>query len=415
MKIEDLQIDPELRDLLPPLSKDEYKDLENSILKYGVQDAIKVWTDEQTDKTYVVDGHNRYNICKKHKIPIEYWQIQELGTAKYSTKQDVIKYMLDTQLGRRNLTPAQRYAIASKYKSLFEEKAKHNMSDGGKGLTNLSKVNTRKQMAKAVGVSEGSIAKLDKIYQSDNNEVKKNVMSGETSIDAGFKQIVNKTAKIKSGDKIDQFSNTNDCDQAISELDQKEKQIKEEKQELYLIRQKLYDESPDDDLRCEVEEVGQNEESYFNWEHEFVFYIVKGNNRKEVERLNQYTIQDAKSINEWIDIAVRKHNLSNKEKTILASKIFETRQMALEKEKKKEEQKEKFYKKLDEQDNERNATLNQILEIVKIMHTNPSIKEIISAGYKALAKKYHPDIIHDDGKHMQTINEAKAALDRLIG
>jgi ParB-like chromosome segregation protein Spo0J len=415
LKIEDLQIDPELRDLLPPLSKDEYKDLENSILKYGVQDAIKVWTDEQTDKTYVVDGHNRYNICKKHKIPIEYWQIQELGTAKYSTKQDVIKYMLDTQLGRRNLTPAQRYAIASKYKSLFEEKAKHNMSDGGKGLTNLSKVNTRKQMAKAVGVSEGSIAKLDKIYQSDNNEVKKNVMSGETSIDAGFKQIVNKTAKIKSGDKIDQFSNTNDCDQAISELDQKEKQIKEEKQELYLIRQKLYDESPDDDLRCEVEEVGQNEESYFNWEHEFVFYIVKGNNRKEVERLNQYTIQDAKSINEWIDIAVRKHNLSNKEKTILASKIFETRQMALEKEKKKEEQKEKFYKKLDEQDNERNATLNQILEIVKIMHTNPSIKEIISAGYKALAKKYHPDIIHDDGKHMQTINEAKAALDRLIG
>lgn len=399
MKIEDLQIDPELRDLLPPLSKDEYKELEESILKHGMQDAIKIWTDEATDKTYIVDGHNRYSICKKHNIDFAHWQICELSSSTYPTKKDIIKFMLDTQLGRRNLTPAQKYAIASKYKSLFEKQAKKNMSDGGKGLTNLSKVNTRKQMAKAVGVSEGSIAKLDKIYESDNDEVKKKVLAGEESIDKGFKQVVNKTAKPNSENRAAQFSDTDDCDAAITELEQKEKQLREEKQKIYILRQDLYDATPNDDLHCEVEEL--NESSILD--HKFVFYFVKAKNKKLIFEVNSCPIEKTENMLQWIDL----YRIRGKEKDILLSKYFQVQKSFLEKQKIKEQSQ---Y----QQATNQQILSNQFLSVLKAVKGNPLVKEIIGTGYKALAKKYHPDVTKDDGKQMQTINEAKDALDKLI-
>lgn len=59
----ELKIDPELRDLLPPLSDEEKKKLEDSLLKLGYKGApIYTW------HGYIVDGHNRYELCKKHNI-----------------------------------------------------------------------------------------------------------------------------------------------------------------------------------------------------------------------------------------------------------------------------------------------------------------------------------------------------------
>ena len=41
------------------------------------------------------------------------------------------KWMLDIQLGRRNLTPIQRIAVAEKYRPIYEKQAKENQSLGG--------------------------------------------------------------------------------------------------------------------------------------------------------------------------------------------------------------------------------------------------------------------------------------------
>lgn len=69
---------------------------------------------------FIVDGHNRYSICKKHNI--EY----VVGTLGYETKDEVMEWMLDIQLGRRNLSPIQRIAVAEKYRSIYERQAKEN-------------------------------------------------------------------------------------------------------------------------------------------------------------------------------------------------------------------------------------------------------------------------------------------------
>lgn len=39
--------------------------------------------------------------------------------------------MLDIQLGRRNLSPIQRIAVAEKYRPIYEKMAKENLSTGG--------------------------------------------------------------------------------------------------------------------------------------------------------------------------------------------------------------------------------------------------------------------------------------------
>lgn len=57
------------------------------------------------------------------------------------TKEEVMEWMLDIQLGRRNLSPIQRIAVAEKYRPIYERQAQQNLKEGGRkgGLANSSK------------------------------------------------------------------------------------------------------------------------------------------------------------------------------------------------------------------------------------------------------------------------------------
>jgi hypothetical protein len=61
------RIDPEFRDLIPPLSAEEQKQLETSILEDGVRDALVVWQ-QDGKQPILVEGHHRWGIIQKHKI-----------------------------------------------------------------------------------------------------------------------------------------------------------------------------------------------------------------------------------------------------------------------------------------------------------------------------------------------------------
>ena len=153
LKLDDLVVDKEFDGILPVLTLEEFERLEQSILKNGMLDPIKVWEEPGTGRYIIIDGHNRYRILKKHNIGLKYWEDYKIMYADELPDRDAVKqWMLEQQLGRRNLSETERYEIVQKFKSVFEKKAKDNQSSGGKGLSNLSKVNTRKEMAKAVGV-----------------------------------------------------------------------------------------------------------------------------------------------------------------------------------------------------------------------------------------------------------------------
>lgn len=206
MEQKELKIDPELRDLLPPLTDDEYKQLEKNIVENGFDKNFPImeW------HGFIVDGHNRYSICKKHNIAYV------VGTLGYETKDEVMEWMLDIQLGRRNLSPIQRIAVAEKYRPIYERQAKENLrqASGGdrrsedfkknQGSQNSSKVenkiDVRAKLAQTASVSTDTYSKGKKILDSDNEELKKEVLSGEKSINAAYKVLQDEKKKEQSYD-----------------------------------------------------------------------------------------------------------------------------------------------------------------------------------------------------------------------
>lgn len=90
-----LKIDPEFRDLIPPLSDAEFKQLEANLLEDGCRDALVIW--EGT----LVDGHNRYRICTEHELPFQTVEKQ------FNSREDAIIWICKNQIGRRNATTEQ--------------------------------------------------------------------------------------------------------------------------------------------------------------------------------------------------------------------------------------------------------------------------------------------------------------------
>lgn len=132
-----------------------------------------------------------------------------LITLAYETKEEVMEWMLDIQLGRRNLSPIQRIAITEKYRPIYERQVLINkqnaMSEARKNNENNrneqfsqnssttvskeNKIDVRAKLAETAGVSTDTYSKGKKILDSDNEEVKNAVLSGEISINAGYNKI----------------------------------------------------------------------------------------------------------------------------------------------------------------------------------------------------------------------------------
>jgi len=176
-----LTINPELRDLLPPLSSDKIVGLEADILRDGCTDPLIVWGE------VLVDGHHRYAICMKHDVP---FKIQQKDFASLI---DVKIWMCDRQGNRRNLTLYQRGVVALKMKPVLAEKAKQNQKQskghGKKGLSNLTNLNTRYQLSEKFKISAGTLHMVEFLEFHASEEIKQNLHGDRTSINREYKRL----------------------------------------------------------------------------------------------------------------------------------------------------------------------------------------------------------------------------------
>jgi pimeloyl-ACP methyl ester carboxylesterase len=97
----DLVVNEELKAYIDPLTADEHDALERSILAEGCRDALVLWGD------MLVDGHNRYGICRQHGLPF-----QTVQSTRFQSLEDVHLWMIDQHLGRRSLSDYQRGVLA---------------------------------------------------------------------------------------------------------------------------------------------------------------------------------------------------------------------------------------------------------------------------------------------------------------
>lgn len=125
----ELRVDPEFEGKIPPLTDEEFQQLESNILADGIViNPIIVWNG------VIVDGHNRFRIVERHP-EIQYTTHEKQFDDRFA----VIAWICKNQLGRRNLTPEQKkYLIGKQYEA---EKASHGAKDGFRGNqhTNLVK------------------------------------------------------------------------------------------------------------------------------------------------------------------------------------------------------------------------------------------------------------------------------------
>ena len=99
-----LKIDPEFQSQIPPLTDDEYNQLEENILKEGkLLSPLIVWNNT------LVDGHNRYEIVQEH--PEISFSTMPLP---FESREEVLAWICKNQLGRRNLTPEQKKFLIGK-------------------------------------------------------------------------------------------------------------------------------------------------------------------------------------------------------------------------------------------------------------------------------------------------------------
>ncbi len=223
---QNIQILEELRGFIPSPTDDELNQLEQNIIKNGCKDALLLWETTQgvVDDTslnpnapayILVDGHNRYHICSARNISFN------VQLMPFTSLKEVKDYMIDLQLGRRNLTPQQtsyfrglRYNLEKTEKGKYDrndhksQSGTYDENDGRKhnsqnGTYDKNSLSTSEKLAKEYKVGRNTIirdaefaAGLDKLDSSLKNAV----LSGEIKIG---KADIQKLAKAKGTELID--------------------------------------------------------------------------------------------------------------------------------------------------------------------------------------------------------------------
>lgn len=183
-----LKIKEEFKKLIPPLTVEEFKQLETNCLEEGIRDAIVTWNG------YIIDGHNRYKIASDWNLT--YKTIEK----KFDSEQDVIEWMILNQFGRRNLSNYQRSLLALQLENVFKAKAKENLGKNQYSSPQKSAetkpIETRQELAKIANVSHDTITKVKTIEQKATPEIKEKLTTGEISINQAY-QDIKKEEKIK--------------------------------------------------------------------------------------------------------------------------------------------------------------------------------------------------------------------------
>lgn len=183
----DIVVNEELKAYIDPLTPEEYEALEASILAEGCRDALVLWGD------VLVDGHNRYGICRKHGLPF-----QTVQNTRFQSMEDVHLWMIDQHLGRRSLSDFQRGVLALRKREIVAERRTQAKaakaaaaeqaivaSDVAAAVaTAVPALDTREALAKAARISSSQVLMIEKIQKQAAAEVVAAVKAGEISINA---------------------------------------------------------------------------------------------------------------------------------------------------------------------------------------------------------------------------------------
>lgn len=180
-----MQIKDEFKKLIPALSVEEFKQLEQNCLAEGIREKIITWNG------FIIDGHNRFEIATKHKLKFE------TESKEFNSEVDAKIWMVNNQFGRRNLQDFVKGELMKTLEELEKEKGfevyKETVGRPKKEslsiIDNDLKHNTRKIVADKLGWSTGKKAQFDVVTKKAPEEVKAKLRTGEVSINQAYQEI----------------------------------------------------------------------------------------------------------------------------------------------------------------------------------------------------------------------------------
>ena len=184
-----MEILKELEVLIPPLTSEEFKQLERNILEEGIRDPLVTWNG------ILVDGHNRYRIANEYDI--DFVTVEK----EFADMNAVKEWMVNNQLGRRNLPEFVRGELLSYVRDLLKDIGKEKLIEIGKnygegykkeeGLSIIDKGShdTRKIFADKLGWSTGKTGMFDVVTKKAPEELKVKLRTGEVNIHQAYKEI----------------------------------------------------------------------------------------------------------------------------------------------------------------------------------------------------------------------------------
>lgn len=189
----ELKVKKEFKELIPALTSEEFKQLEDNCINDGIRDKIILW------EGFIIDGHNRYEIATKHKLSFKTEEVV------FDNEDEAKIWIINLQLGRRNLVEFVKIELLQIRKEILLKKGK---STQGKRTDILSindkkfeKHNTRNELSKELKISTGKLAQAEVVIKKAPEEVKAKLRSGEISINNAY-QDIKKEEKIKERNKL---------------------------------------------------------------------------------------------------------------------------------------------------------------------------------------------------------------------
>ncbi len=175
---------PILKDLIRPLENEEIEQLKANILVNGCQDSLKIWQTTQKvinpdsatneEQFVLIDGHNRYKICSENNTSFA------VSIMKFQSLDDVISWMIDLQLGRRNMSPNEiAYYRGLKYNQEKKIEKTDNFSSTG------TSIKTSQKLAEQYGINEKTIrrdAEFAKGVESLSPQLKREFLNGNVKV-----------------------------------------------------------------------------------------------------------------------------------------------------------------------------------------------------------------------------------------
>lgn len=186
--LSDLRVDPELEALIAPLTTAEFQQLTDSCSAEGIRDPILLWNGT------IVDGHNRYRIAQT--LGLDFVPVKSMS---FSSRNAAKRWIIENQLGRRNVSKYERCRLALLLKDSVAAAANQRMLAGKADPPQISAEGTtgetRDTLAKLAGVSHDTLSKVEILEREADDELKAKLRADSISINKAWKNLQSQQPK----------------------------------------------------------------------------------------------------------------------------------------------------------------------------------------------------------------------------